>query len=75
MAQQRQKLAKFRSYWKGLLPEEKDVLAERVGVGKLHLSHVVYGHVRPGAKIAVAIEAATKGYITAHYLRPDIFKK
>lgn len=43
-------------------------LAEMIGYGRCYVSSVLNGRVRGGKKIAKAIEMATNGAVTAHYV-------
>lgn len=62
------KNAKILAWLKGLSDDDARV---QVGASYGYLRLIAYGHRRPSAKIATAIEKATCGDITRKELRPD----
>jgi DNA-binding transcriptional regulator YdaS (Cro superfamily) len=49
--------------------------ARKAGTSTKYLYLIALGHKRPGPKIAMAIEKATKGEVTLFDLRSDLWSK
>lgn len=48
---------------------------QKVGASFSYLRLIAYGHKRPSAKVATAIEMASHGQITRQELRPDDWRE
>ena len=62
-----------RQYWATLNLSQKKELAKRVGTSHEYLRHIFMHGKTSGPHMALLIEKATAGKITAALLRPDLF--
>ncbi len=64
-----------RTYMKTKGRPASETMAKRAGTSYNYLIQLAGGHRKPSHKLAKRIEAATRGVISRHDLRPDIFGK
>jgi len=62
----------LRAYLKVLHPGHLDALAEATGTKPVYLRQVSRGFRRPSMTLALKLEAASGGVLTARELRPDL---
>ena len=60
-------------YWRSLTSQEKQALADDLGITKDYLGHILKGYSQSSAVMAMSIDKATKHQVTKKALRPDIF--
>ena len=60
-------------YWRSLSSQEKQALADKLGVEKRYLSNVLNGSSQASAKLSRKISRETGNQVTKKALRPDIF--
>jgi len=65
----------LRQYFKTEPYGHKKIFAEKLGITPTWLGLLINKTRRPSPELAKKIEKATKGQVTAHSLRPDIFGK
>ena len=64
----------FKEYWKGLYPDKKHALADRLGVTYTYLSMIANGKRNAGIKIMLNISKVTGGKVSMKSLRPDLYE-
>ena len=64
----------LREFFSSLSREEKQRLADDLGVKLMYLWNVAVGCKPVSRYLAVALEEATRGLLTRQALRPDLFK-
>jgi DNA-binding transcriptional regulator YdaS (Cro superfamily) len=65
----------LRQYFKGEPYGSKKEMAQRLGITQTWLGLLISKTRRPSPELAKRIEKMTKGQVTAHDLRPDLFGK
>lgn len=61
----------FKSYWQSLSTDERETLADRLGVAAGHLRNIAYETRTCSEGLAIRIENATDKKVSAKELRPD----
>lgn len=64
---------KLRDVWRAWSRSEREALAKEAGTTHEYLRMIFTNQKKPGALMAVRIDKATGGAVTAEQLRPDIF--
>lgn len=65
----------LRQYFKNEPYGSKKEMAQRLGITQTWLGLLISKTRRPSPELAKRIEKMTKGQVTAHDLRPDLFSK
>lgn len=65
----------LRQYFKNEPYGSKKEMAQRLGITQTWLGLLISKARRPSPELAKRIEKMTKGQVTAHDLRPDLFGK
>lgn len=65
----------LRQYFKNEPYGSKKEMAQRLGITQTWLGLLISKTRRPSPELAKRIEKMTKGQVTAHDLRPDLFGK
>lgn len=68
------KMMKLKRYFKGEPRGAKQEMADYLGITLTWLGLLMHKKRKPSAALAVKIEKATQGLVTAKELRPDLFK-
>ena len=63
----------MKTYFSGLSPQEKKILADKLETSVAYLSQIANRHRYPGHGLSKRIEIETEGCVTRQELRPDIF--
>jgi len=64
----------LRQYFKSQPYGSKKLFAEKLGITQTWLGILIRKGRRPSPELALRIEKATNNMVTAHSLRPDLFK-
>ena len=62
----------LQAYISELSPAGRESFARRIGTSWAYVTQLASGHRRPGARVAVAVEKATKGVVRVEELLPEV---